>query len=57
MEIVGTATFQPDIPWDGIALVLGIIVLTFFLVAIIFIAGLRRVVDAIARRRDSHEEW
>ncbi len=56
MGVAGTTTFQPDIPWDGIALVLGIIVATILLVAIVVIAGLRRVVDAVESRRNAREQ-
>lgn len=41
--LVGTATFQPDIPWDTLALVLGLIVATFLLVTVFVIVLLRRV--------------
>lgn len=51
--IAGTATFQPDIPWDTIALVLGLIVLTVLLVAVLVVAVLQRVAGAIVRRREA----
>lgn len=49
--LVGTATFQPDIPWDTLALVLGLIVATFLLVTVFVIVLLRRVASTVERRR------
>lgn len=52
--VVGTATFQPDIPWDTIALVLGLIAATFLLVAVLVVVLLRQVASAVERRRSAH---
>jgi len=55
MWVVGTATFQPDIPWDTIAMVLGLIVLTILLVAVLVVALLRQVAVAVERRREARD--
>ena len=56
MWVLATATFQPDIPWNAIAAVLGFILLTFLLVAAVVIALVRQVAGAVERRREQRDQ-